>query len=600
MASSRAPFVVLARSFVAQFFESESVTSDMRMRQSIVFVFAFIVTPCLFLMVSVFPHYEMLVIPVRRGLASASVVRYATVRGLMAQDVLEWIAAVLVGYAMVAAGLVAVFVWDALTFDRRDAIVLGPLPLRGSTVVLAKLSALALFLLGSALALNVLNATLFALEMSIRPLLFVTNFVSVLVVTTAAAAFVLAVIVTIRCSLALAGGARLAGAVGSLLQFAFVAALLVFLVSVVAPPERPGLLPIPDTLSPPITWFVAWFEVLRRSDRASWDEVVGLSRRAMTIVPLAVIAAIATSIAAHWRQMQLALTGASSSGLLSRAAVSRGIARLLLGRDRIGRAAADFILTTVARNPAQRAPIAINTAIGFGMIVIGLSRAREDAELVLLAMPLMAAFWMTIGVRASFFVPSELPAAWTYFFNAPRRLVSYRAAMRASIVGLVSLPATAIAAAVGGWRHAVLTLLLVVAFAGFLALTINFVPFTRPYRPGHARLRKRWPIYLIGAYAFSYGFVGIERLAWDDPVHLAMLMMVLVAVTLAFDVAGRHKAGAWTIGSQSDTLDDDDGGAVVLRLDSAENRTMRSPDAGEARATATLGNISPARVSKRS
>ena len=117
-------------------------------------------------------------------------------------------------------------------------------------------------------------------------------------------------------------------------------------------------------------------------------------------------------------------------------------------------------------------------------------------------------------------------------------------------------------------------MLLLLAFAGFLALTIDFIPFTRPYRPGHAKLKTRWPVYLAGAYALSYGFVSIERLAWNDPVRLYIFIGVLVGLTVAFDVAGRYTARSWIIGSPGDGWDDDPNATIVLGLDAAENRPM--------------------------
>jgi len=572
----RPPFEVLVRTFFAQFFTSETVSSDMRMRESMIFVLAFVITPCVFLIVSLFPQYSLLTLPVSHRFPVGTIVRWGEVRHRMAIDMSEWLVAVLVGYAMVAAGLVAVFVWDSLTFDRRDAMVLGPLPLSNRTVMLAKLSALVLFLLGAAIGLNLLNATVFALTMSLRPLEFVTNFVSVLIVTTTAATLVLSIIVAIRSALGLVGGARSASAIGSILQFLFIATLLVFLASFIAPPTRPGRLSFETTLSPPIVWFAAWFEVLRGSDRGTWDGFVALSRYAVVAVPSAFALALLTSVAAHRRQMQIALTGVSSSDF-RRARFSRAIARLSAPGDRLAPAVSDFILTTIARNPAQRAPIAINAAIGLGMIVISLTRTRGDGTDTLLAMPLMAAFWTAIGVRASFFVPSQLPAAWTFFVNAPGasgQLPSYRAAARAAIVALVAPAATALAVVVGGWRHGAVTLLFVIAFAGFLALTIDFVPFTRSYRAGHARLRRRWPIYLIGAFACSYGIVALEGTA-PDTTGLSWLLVSLTAVTIVCDVAGRWTSRTWKIGAPDDAADVDGDKTIVLGLDAAENRPLR-------------------------
>ena len=46
---------------------------------------------------------------------------------------------------MVTVGLIAAFVWDALDFEHRDAMVLGPAPLRARTILGAKIAALGAF-----------------------------------------------------------------------------------------------------------------------------------------------------------------------------------------------------------------------------------------------------------------------------------------------------------------------------------------------------------------------------------------------------------------------------------------------------------------------
>src|SRR5262245_13949878 len=164
---TRAPFVVLCRAFFGRFFASESATSDEALRQAIVGVLAFILTPCLLILINVFPQFQLLVIRVGRVHPPPGVVVRATaVRNINAEDMLEWAVAILVAYTMVSIGLVAVWVWDALGFDRRDAMVLGPLPVRWTTIAAAKVAALAALLLGAATAVNLLNASVFALETS--------------------------------------------------------------------------------------------------------------------------------------------------------------------------------------------------------------------------------------------------------------------------------------------------------------------------------------------------------------------------------------------------------------------------------------------------
>jgi hypothetical protein len=69
-------------------------------------------------------------------------------------------------FSMVAVGFISMYAWEALSFDRRDAMVLGPLPLRAVTFAPAKLGALAAFLACAAASVNLPTAVVFALTMS--------------------------------------------------------------------------------------------------------------------------------------------------------------------------------------------------------------------------------------------------------------------------------------------------------------------------------------------------------------------------------------------------------------------------------------------------
>jgi hypothetical protein len=72
-------------------------------------VLAFLLPPGIFMLVQVFPAFEMtaMFFPER-------------VDGFLAG-----LAFVFVAYSMVTVGLIAAFEWDALTFELRDAMVLG-------------------------------------------------------------------------------------------------------------------------------------------------------------------------------------------------------------------------------------------------------------------------------------------------------------------------------------------------------------------------------------------------------------------------------------------------------------------------------------------
>src|SRR5215831_540350 len=145
-------FGVLFRAFVSRFFSSESVTSDVRLRETQIWILVGLMTPGVAIAMQAVTWYG-----------------YAVYYQPALVDVLTAaLAVVFVTYAGMAVGLVAVVEWNALAFDRRDAMVLGPLPVRGVTVMSAKLAALGTLLLGTSVAMNLSGAVLIALVASSR------------------------------------------------------------------------------------------------------------------------------------------------------------------------------------------------------------------------------------------------------------------------------------------------------------------------------------------------------------------------------------------------------------------------------------------------
>ncbi|HZR22058.1 MAG TPA: ADOP family duplicated permease [Vicinamibacterales bacterium] len=464
---------ILFRAFLAQFFTSETVTSDVQMRQAISGLIAFIITPCLVLF------------PFSRTAGAAKLTA-------------------LIAYSMITVGLVAVYAWDALTFDRRDAMVLGPLPIRGRTMVTAKLAAVGALLFGTAFAICTLNSILFALQTADRSgwQTFAVSFFSCLLATTAGAVLVFSSIVFLRAVVVMLGGERFAMMIGSLVQLVLAVALLQLLITVFLSGHRHEQLPHIHV------------------------------NPALALVSL--LAAIVVSIATFRQQMRRALTPSSTPGPLGHARLGRWIAAMVCGRDGIARAMSGFVLTTVARNRVHQTPIAMNAAVGIACVVISLARQHTDTLTLTVAAPLMVAYWVAIGLRASFYVPSELPAAWAFVAHAPNAFLQYARGVRAAIFGFIA-PLTAVAAfLVSGWTGAGRAVLLIAALADAIVLTIRFLPFTRAYRPGHAKLKTRWPLYAVGGFVFSGG--------------LPMLpLSAIVALIVALEIAVVRVAQRWSI-----------------------------------------------------
>jgi hypothetical protein len=552
----RTPFTLLWRLFFAQFFASESATSDIHVRERAVWVLAFLVMPGVFFVILLYPDFAAAVIRARVGRGPASYV----------DDMLEWIAFVLTTYSMAGTGLITVFAWDALTFDRRDAMILGPLPLRHGTLIVAKLAALGALLLVASVPISLLNAVVFGFATSDQfgAAVFVRHFAAMFVATIGSSSFIFAAIVMIRGTVAWLGGPRVAAALGAPLQFFFVLAVLCLVVLSPAVSSTRFVTNVQANWMPS-AWFMGVFEALRGSPRALDPEFLTLVRRAVIATPIAIAGAATLTLIVFRRQMTFTV----ASPVLHRpwTARLRGMmARVLVGRDAVARGTFDFILLTMARNRAQQAPIAINAAIGVTFVVWALSRRAGDLSslmhprTVVLWIPLVVSYWLAIGVRASFFVPSELPASWAFAANAPESAGAYWRSVRASMAAVVLPPTLVITGLVTipllGWdvaaRHALFVSAMTVLLVELLAQTIHHVPFTRPYLPGYAKLKTRWWMYVVGLVAFALVPARLELRVLDKPLALLEVVTSIAIAIAALDVRGRRRPGSWLI--EEDTL----------------------------------------------
>ena len=422
----------LTRAFFDQFFTSESVTSDVELQQRVFWLLGILIAPGIFILLIVFPDFVSIALRAHAGRAPLSII----------DDRLEWLALILATYAMAGTGFVTVLSWDALTFDRRDAMVLGSLPLGRGTMMAAKLGALGALLVIGAGPICLLYSIIFAIETAemLGWHVFVPHLISMFVATGGAATFIFSAIVSARAAASLIGGPRLASMLGPVLQFAFVVAILCLVILSPASSARVLFMSSDRADWLPPTWFVGLFEQLRHSPRAHVPHFVTITQRCLVAMSLAIGAALLGSFVEFRRQLSAAGSGAIRTPFAAR--TPRAIARAFSGASQSVRGIADFVILTMTRNRLPQASVSIHAGFGAALVVAALSdrtpdiAALEHPRTVVLWIPLVLAYWSSLGMRSSFFVPSEVKASWAFRANTSER-PGHWSAVRASMIGIL-------------------------------------------------------------------------------------------------------------------------------------------------------------------
>ena len=99
-----------------------------------------------------------------------------------------------------------------------------------------------------------------------------------------------------------------------------------------------------------------------------------------------------------------------------------------------------------------------------------------------------------------------------------------------------------------------------------VAPTIADVPFTRPYRPGHTKLKTRWPLYLLGLFTVADWPVRLEIRLLGHPEGLAAAAASMAIAVAALEILGRWRADRHRRDDSDEDVDDEASGLSVLGL----------------------------------
>ncbi len=514
--SSKQQRRLLIRHFLKQFFNSELVPRQAEARVTLIQILALVATPGFVIMCALLRKYA------RMAPLPAADAHLASLDEKC----------LFVYFSMVVIGFVAVVEWETLFPDRRDYLILSPLPISERTLFASKAASLCFFLVLFSLFVNAFPAVLYPLFAS-RGLFQAVRFIlSHTLSVFAADAFIFFACIAVQGFLLNLLGPRFYVRVSRLVQLL----MLVFLSSVFflmpgvsfeSLREKPDLLRV---FAP--AWFLGLYETLLVGPTR---EFLPLACKAVAALGLASLGFVLSYVLAYKRQLNKSLEVGCT-----RSAASSGMRRLLpaswhflLLRNPKERATFCFIAKTLARSQTHRTYLGAYLGVGLAFVVMGLvtvfSRhgfgAVHSARSELLSIPLVLGFFILLGLRVVFSLPAHLASNWVFRLADGNNLSACLSGVRKAMFVLGIFPMLILLFPLHlrwwGWQttwlHAAYCTTLSLLLIEILIFRFDRIPFTCTYTPGSANLKLWWPAYLFGFTNYAYTMTELEQRLLRQP-----------------------------------------------------------------------------------
>ena len=562
------PFELLTRLFLRRFVENDLVSPHTDRREALAVTLGVILAVSLFVTCLLSYGYlaAFILLP---GVAAVSALG----------DRFLFIAA-----SMVICALGALAVWDGLALERRDAYVLGPLPISVRTITGAKLTAAGVFGCVLAAAWNTLPTTIYSicLTANVRGVHGLTVLrLSAAQGAIAALAGVSAFfgITAIRSGLRIILGERRFPRASIAAQ----SALVVFMITALLLALRVRAADVSGWLSPsasppisvsPVLWYLSLNEqvaghrvadapivlpplirsisprALRRGEaaretyRSLSTQFAVLARRGCESSLLILVLALSTFL---WTNRRLPDHSARAPRVSRARAGVRALAEHLTRRDEEAQAGFFFAIHTLTRSAPHRTILAVALAVGVTHAFVVLAHLTSIGALAIstmLALSLAAGFAYAVTVPAEISANWSIRMAWLGDERAYLRGVKRAGFLLVSALLMLLFP---IYAAVLGTATAAVHLLSGLAFAS-VALDVLLLRFRKlPFACGHVPFQNpkfAWPAGLVGLVLVTYVFALIEWLSFASAPReaaLAVALIMLAGAVKLLDSAGRRE-----------------------------------------------------------
>ena len=454
----------------------------------------------------------------------------------------------LIATTMLVVGLFAVLSWDSTFPDRRDVLVLAPLPVHAHTLFLAKVAAVATALSLTVFALNALagivlpfvflpaNANLLDMIFSLG---LYRSFAAYWITMLSAGAFIFCSVLAVQGLAAYMLSRRRFLRLSAFLQMA---AFCLFVSVYFLQPS----LATPKALSAPENryllawlpsyWFLGLFQQLNGSIHPA---MVPLARRAWTGLGIAVLASGTAFLLSYFRTLRKII---EEPDILPSPRRRRWSPRF---GNSLQTAVVQFSIRALLRSRQHRVMLAFYLGIGFAIVLLFMKTPRAQhlnrANTRLLFSSLVIMCVWVVGTRVVFSMPVALSANWIFRLTEVRGASEYLTAIRRPLfvlaVGPVWLVSATLFLSIWPWRQAAghLAILglwgLILAYASLHGF--QKIPFTCSYRPGKSFFHMAF-LAALGLLLLLVKGVDFEsRALYDSASYFKMLIVLGSAAILA-------------------------------------------------------------------
>src|SRR5579863_2408124 len=324
-------------------------------------------------------------------------------------------------YSFVAMGLITVFEWDLFFPDFLDVFVLGSLPVSARRVFLARLGAIAVFVIGFLFDANVLAPVV--LPMAADPPNLWRFVAGDVVAVAAGGLFSAALIVGLQGVLLAVLGERLFRRISLPVQGTAVTLLvMMMLLFPVLSGVTPGLLKSGDEM---IRWFPPfWFLGMDQrilEGPAALPVFAQLARLGATATVVTVMVALAAYPLAYLRRVRALVEGAAARSMRNRAtAPLNGLLHATMVRPPVRRAVFHFIGQTLLRVPRYRIYLVLYGGVGLSVVAASVLRFSMQGQHLRVGVSSdgirvsigIVVFWVIAGLRTAFVSSGNQNGSW--------------------------------------------------------------------------------------------------------------------------------------------------------------------------------------------